>query len=69
MQFFVFLASLLATAALVVAFDWPVLLAGFALAFGTFLFSTADTEAGESSRIKPQSPPDGAVPILHESNH
>ena len=49
MQFVVLLVSFLATAALVVSFGWPVLLAGFALALGAFLFSTADTEAGESS--------------------
>jgi len=49
MQFVVLLVSFLATAALVVAFGWPVLLAGFVLALGAFLFSTADTEGGESS--------------------
>lgn len=49
MRFVVFLVGPLATVALAVAFGWPVLLAGFALALGTLLFSTADTEAGESS--------------------
>jgi hypothetical protein len=42
------LVSPLATLALILAFGWPVLLACFALALGTFLFSTGDTEAGES---------------------
>lgn len=52
MRFVVFLVSPLATVALVVAFGWPVLLAGFALALSTLLFSTAHTEAGESSHYK-----------------
>jgi divalent metal cation (Fe/Co/Zn/Cd) transporter len=43
------LLSPLAAVALVLAFGWPVLLACFALALSTLLFSTADTEAGESS--------------------
>ena len=43
------LVSPLATAALVIAFGWPVLLACFALALGTLLFSTGDNEAGEST--------------------
>ncbi|MBS0453510.1 MAG: hypothetical protein JSS14_19615 [Proteobacteria bacterium] len=49
MQFFVLLLSLLATAALVVAFGWLVLLASFALALGSFLLSTADAEAEMAS--------------------
>ena len=52
MQFLVLLVSFLATAALVGAFGWPVLLANFVLALGAFLLSTADTEAEESSHIK-----------------
>jgi len=52
MQFVVLLVSFLATAALVVAFGWPVLLAGFVLALGAFLLSTAEIEGGESSHDK-----------------
>ena len=54
MQFLVLLVGFLATAALVVAFGWPVLLASFVLALGAFLLSTADAEAEESSHIKDQ---------------
>ncbi|WP_185878828.1 hypothetical protein [Variovorax sp. MHTC-1] len=43
------LVSPLATMALALAFGWPVLLACFALALSTLLFSTGETEAGESS--------------------
>ena len=52
MQFLVLVVGFLATAALVAAFGWPVLLASFVLALGAFLLSTADTEAEESSHIK-----------------
>jgi hypothetical protein len=41
MQCVVFLVSPLMTAALVIAFGWPILLAGFALALCTLVFSTA----------------------------
>lgn len=52
MQCVVLFVSPLATVALVIAFGWPVLLAGFALALCTFLFSTATT-AGEASTTLP----------------
>jgi hypothetical protein len=41
MQCVVFLVSPLVTAALVIAFGWPILIAGFALALCTLVFSTA----------------------------
>jgi hypothetical protein len=43
MRCVVFLVSPLATAALLFAFGWPILLAGFALALCTLVFSTAAT--------------------------
>ena len=43
MQCVVFLVSPLVTAALVIAFGWPILIAGFALALCTLVFSTAAT--------------------------
>ena len=52
MRFLVLLVGFLATAALVVAFGWPVLLASFLLALVAFLLSTADAEAEESSHFK-----------------
>jgi hypothetical protein len=60
-----FLVSPFATLALVLALGWPVLLACFALALGTFLFSTGDTESGESSvtaTLKEAGLIDAAVP-------
>ena len=44
-----FVVSPLAMLALVVAFGWPVLLICFALALGTFLFSTGGAESAEAS--------------------
>ena len=41
MRCVVFLVSPLVTAALVIAFGWPILIAGFALALCTLVFSTA----------------------------
>ena len=56
MRFATLIVSPLVTAALVVAFGWPVLLVCFALALGTLLFSTCDAgtdaEAGESSYLR-----------------
>lgn len=49
MRLVAFLAGPLAMAALVLAFGWPVLVACFALALGTLLFSTGDSEDGGSS--------------------
>ena len=45
MRLVAFLVGPLAMGALVLAFGWPVLVACFALAWGTLLFSTGDSEA------------------------
>jgi hypothetical protein len=45
MRLVAFLVGPFAMAALVIAFGWPVLVACFALAWGTFLFSTGASEA------------------------
>ena len=52
MRCIVFFVGPLATAALVIAFGWPILLAGFALALCTLLFSTA-AAAEEASTALP----------------
>jgi divalent metal cation (Fe/Co/Zn/Cd) transporter len=55
MRFVPFLVSPLVTVALIAAFGWPVLLACFAIALGTLVFSTGDTEAEKSSTTLEQS--------------
>ena len=57
MRLVAILLSPFATLALVLAFGWPVLLACFALALGTLLFSTGAAEAEEASSDAPVRPP------------
>jgi len=60
MRLVAFLTGPLAMAALVLAFGWPVLLACFALAWGTFLFSTGNAEAeGWSTTLGTEGSPSG----------
>ncbi|PSL84198.1 hypothetical protein C7T35_13485 [Variovorax sp. WS11] len=71
MRLIAFLVSPLAMAALVLAFGWPVLLACLALAWGTFLFSTGDSETGGASTTlgAAGSQVDAVIPMPSQGAH